>query len=107
MTSAAWPHGLTDVERGAFVKRFARFVGMRWRQSRIVEQQSMELRVLQDVLELRSIIDSQTDEPLDALKRFASAPVSWKQRPPTAHPSISSLVETANERNQLFSVAGS
>lgn len=72
MTSAGWPQGLTNVECHAFVKRFARFVGMRWRQSRIVEKQSLELRVMQDVLEMRSIIDAQTDEPLDALSRFAS-----------------------------------
>ena len=71
MTSASWPHGMADVDRRTFVNRFARFVGMRWRQSRVVEQQTLELRVLQDVLELRSIIDSHTDEPMDALRKFA------------------------------------
>lgn len=70
MTSARWPHGLTNLEHDPFINRFARFIAMRWRQSQVVEQQSLELRVLQEVLEMRSIIDSQAVEPLDALRKF-------------------------------------
>ena len=40
--------------------------------SQIIEQSSRELRATQDMLELRRILDSETDEPIEALHRMAS-----------------------------------
>ena len=72
VTSSLWPFGLTEDEQQASMKRVVRQIGARWHQTLVVEHQSRELRATQSMLELKSIVDSQTDEPLEALERFAT-----------------------------------
>lgn len=50
-----------------------RIASERSQQMQLAEQQSKQLRLMRNMLELRAIIDAGTDEPLEALERFAAA----------------------------------
>lgn len=72
ITSSTWPQELPEAERRPFMKRVARQIGMRWRRVQVVEQQSEELNSTRRMLELRSIVDAKSDEPMVTLQRFVS-----------------------------------
>jgi diguanylate cyclase (GGDEF)-like protein len=72
ITSSTWPAGLLEIEQRAIVKLAAKAVGNRWHQMLTLERQSQELQSTRDMLELRGIIDSQLDDPFEALNQFAS-----------------------------------
>jgi len=72
VTSATWPQELPEAERRPFMKRVARQIGMRWRRVQVVEQHSQELKSTRHMLELRSIVDAKSDEPMVTLQRFVS-----------------------------------
>jgi diguanylate cyclase (GGDEF)-like protein len=71
VTSELWPQGLPESEQRLFMKRVARRIGKRCQQIHFSEQQTNELRLTQDMLELRAIADAPHNEPLETLTRFA------------------------------------
>lgn len=72
VTSFALSQPSTDCEHNSFPKRLSKMIGMRWRQTRAGIVQTRDLRTAHALLELRSIIDANPDEPLKTLEQFAT-----------------------------------
>lgn len=87
VTSSLWPSELAPVgpdsrraeptspthnEQRQFMNRIARRIGKQCRQMLKMEEQSRELHSTRNMLELRGIVDSQIEEPIKILERFAT-----------------------------------
>lgn len=70
LTSDPWPEGLPQAEQHLFMKRLARRIGKRCHLVHLVEQQTNELWLSQQMLELRAIVDVPHVQPLDTLMQF-------------------------------------
>lgn len=72
IASDLWPAGSPEVEQRRLMKFVADYVAGRWYQFLSLEKQSQELRSTRDMLELHSIIDSQSAEPVETLTQFVT-----------------------------------
>ena len=63
--------GLDERDQIAFMNRLARRVSSRWPQMQLAHQTTSELQSVRNMLDLRRLIDSQSDDPLEDLNRFA------------------------------------
>lgn len=71
VTSEPWPLGLNERDQIDFMNRLARRVSSRWPQLQQTHHTSAELQSVRNMLDLRRVIDSQSDDPLDDLNRFS------------------------------------
>lgn len=72
VTSEPWPIGLDERDQIDFMNRLARRVSSRWPQMQHAHQTTTELQSMRNMLDLRRMIDAQSDDPLEDLHRFSS-----------------------------------
>lgn len=71
IASVPWPAEHDKVEQRQLMKMVADYTSSHWSHLLTLERQAQELRSTRDMLELHSIIDSQTVEPAESLQQFA------------------------------------
>lgn len=72
VTSSCWPAELPLADPLAFMRLIAQQLAERWHQKLAAEHQLTELRSAREMLEIREIIDSRIDDPVEAFSQFAT-----------------------------------
>ena len=72
VTSNYWPPDLERPEQPVFMRGIAQQLANRWHEKLANEHQLAELRSTREMLEIREIIDSRIDEPVEAFTQFAT-----------------------------------